>query len=79
MDGDCHASVRQSGPPTVHSISDISPHQRLKDNNEENVAPRRMLEELHADNIQLAFFLRRLHKPASATVMLPRRACLKPG
>jgi hypothetical protein len=28
---------------TLESISDISKHQRLKDNNAENVAPQRML------------------------------------
>jgi starvation-inducible DNA-binding protein len=54
--------ARKIGASTVRSISDISQHQRLKDNNEEGVPPRRMLEELQADNLQLAHFLRRLHE-----------------
>ena len=54
--------ARKIGASTVHSITDISKHQRLKDNNEEGVSPRRMLEELHADNLQLTLFLRRLHE-----------------
>ena len=54
--------ARKIGASTVHSISDISQHQRLKDNNEEGVSPRRMLEDLRADNLQLAHFLRILHE-----------------
>jgi starvation-inducible DNA-binding protein len=54
--------ARKIGASTVHSISDISQHQRLKDNNEEGVSARRMLEELHADNLQLTLFLRLLHE-----------------
>jgi starvation-inducible DNA-binding protein len=54
--------ARKMGASTVRSISDISRHQRLKDNNEEGLAPLRMLEELYADNQQLTMFLRRLHE-----------------
>ena len=50
------------GALTVRSISDISRHQRLKDNNEEGLSPSLMFEELRADNQQLTIFLRRLHE-----------------
>jgi starvation-inducible DNA-binding protein len=53
--------ARKLGGPTLHSISDISRHQRLKDNNEEDVTPDKMLLELHADNLQLTRFLRSTH------------------
>lgn len=54
--------ARKLGASTVRSISDISQHQRLKDNNEEGLSPCRMLEELQADNLQLTIVLRRLHE-----------------
>ena len=38
--------ARKIGGTTLHSISDISHHQRLKDNNEELVTPEDMLAEL---------------------------------
>jgi starvation-inducible DNA-binding protein len=47
---------------TLRSIGDISRHQRLKDNNEEFVAPRDMLVELYADNQQLTRHLRSTHE-----------------
>ena len=54
--------ARKMGASTIRSISDISRHQRLKDNNEEGLPPFRMFEELRADNQQLTIFLRRLHE-----------------
>jgi starvation-inducible DNA-binding protein len=54
--------ARKMGASTVHSISDISRHQRLKDNNDEGLAPLRMFEELLVDNQQLTIFLRQLHE-----------------
>ena len=54
--------ARKMGASTVRSIGDISRHQRLKDNNEDGLAPLRMFEELRADNQQLTNFLRRLHE-----------------
>ena len=48
--------ARKIGSP-IRSLSDISRHQRLKDNNEEDLKPERMLE-LQADNLQLTKFLR---------------------
>src|SRR6202162_531142 len=42
--------ARKIGGTTVRSVSDISKHQRLKDNNAERVAPEDMLAELGSDN-----------------------------
>jgi len=53
--------ARKIGGSTIRSISDISRHQRLKDNNEEGVTPRHMFAELRADNLQLIEFLRGMH------------------
>jgi starvation-inducible DNA-binding protein len=50
------------GGTTLRSIGDISAHQRLQDNNEERVAPRAMLIELHGDTQQLLRFLRSTHE-----------------
>jgi starvation-inducible DNA-binding protein len=54
--------ARKIGGSTLRSISDVSRHQRLKDNNEEIVTPKNMLTELHADNQQLTRFLRSTHE-----------------
>jgi len=54
--------ARKLGGSTLRSISDITRHQRLKDNNNEGVAPNEMLPELHADNLQLTRFLRATHE-----------------
>ncbi|HYL78192.1 MAG TPA: DNA starvation/stationary phase protection protein [Bryobacteraceae bacterium] len=54
--------ARKIGGSTIRSISDISRHQRLKDNNEEDVSPKSMLLELQADNLQLTKFLRSTHE-----------------
>jgi starvation-inducible DNA-binding protein len=54
--------ARKIGGTTLHSISDISRHQRLKDNNNESVAPRDMLAELRADNQHLTRSLRSVHE-----------------
>jgi starvation-inducible DNA-binding protein len=43
MTDDIAERARKIGGSTIRSISDISRHQRLKDNNEEDVTPRRML------------------------------------
>jgi starvation-inducible DNA-binding protein len=50
------------GGSTIRSISDIARHQRLKDNNNEDLAPKSMALELRADNLQLAKFLRGTHE-----------------
>jgi starvation-inducible DNA-binding protein len=62
MTDDIAERARKLGASTLHSISDISRHQRLKDNNEEFVGPEDMLRELCADNQQLTRFLRSAHQ-----------------
>jgi starvation-inducible DNA-binding protein len=54
--------ARKIGGTTLRSIGDISRHQRLKDNDEEVVAPRDMLIELCGDNRQLIRLLRSAHE-----------------
>jgi starvation-inducible DNA-binding protein len=54
--------ARKIGGTTLHSISDISKHQRLKDNNEDVVAPKQMLTELLGDNRHLIRYLRATHE-----------------
>jgi starvation-inducible DNA-binding protein len=54
--------ARKIGGATLRSISDISRHQRLKDNNEEIVTPKNMLAELAADNQHLTRSLRSTHE-----------------
>jgi starvation-inducible DNA-binding protein len=62
MTDDIAERARKLGGTTLHSISDIAEHQRLKDNNAEFVAPKEMLAELSADNQQLTRFLRSCHE-----------------
>ena len=54
--------TRKIGGTTLHSISDITRHQRLKDNNDEVVSPKDMLAELCTDNQQLTRSLRSTHE-----------------
>jgi starvation-inducible DNA-binding protein len=54
--------ARKIGGTTLRSISDITRHQRLKDNNEEDVAAEDMLAELRADNLALTRSLRSTHQ-----------------
>jgi starvation-inducible DNA-binding protein len=61
MTDDIAERARKIGGLTLHSISDISRHQRLSDNNEDFVAPREMLAELSDDNQQLTRFMRATH------------------
>ena len=62
MTDDIAERARKIGGTTLHSISDISRHQRLKDNNAEFVAPKDMLAELCTDNQELVRFLRSTHE-----------------
>lgn len=62
MTDDIAERARKIGGTTIHSISDIAKHQRLKDNNKESNSPRDMLRELHADNRELTGFLRATHE-----------------
>jgi starvation-inducible DNA-binding protein len=62
MTDDIAERGRKIGGITLHSISDISKHQRLKDNNAEHVGPEAMLSELRADNLELTRSLRSTHE-----------------
>jgi starvation-inducible DNA-binding protein len=62
MTDDIAERARKIGGTTIRSISDISKHQRLKDNNAEGVAPETMLAELRADNQELTRNLRSAHE-----------------
>src|SRR5438270_10484342 len=53
MTDDIAERARKIDGATLRSISDISRHQRLQDNNEESVTPKEMLAELFSDNQQL--------------------------
>jgi starvation-inducible DNA-binding protein len=54
--------ARKIGGTTIHSISEISRNQRIKDNNEEFVTPKDMLTELSEDNQQLTRSFRTAHE-----------------
>jgi len=54
--------ARKIGGTTLRSIGDISRHQRLKDNDEERVAPKEMLAELATDNRVLTRYFRSAHE-----------------
>jgi starvation-inducible DNA-binding protein len=62
MTDDIAERARKLGGTTLHSISDISKHQRLKDNNSERVAPEDMLSELRAGDLELTRNLRSAHE-----------------
>jgi starvation-inducible DNA-binding protein len=54
--------ARKIGETSLHSISEISKYQRLKDNSAPFVAPKLMLAELHHDNLELVEYMRETHK-----------------
>src|ERR1700755_2514340 len=62
MTDDIAERARKIGGTTLRSITDISEHQRLQDNNADFVAPKEMLAELAEDNQQLVKFLRATHE-----------------
>src|SRR5262245_57664590 len=62
MTDDIAERARKIGATSLHSISDIARHQRLKDNNDEFVDPSDMLAELSGDNQQLTQTLRSTHE-----------------
>jgi starvation-inducible DNA-binding protein len=62
MTDDIAERARKLGGTTLHSIAEISKHQRLKDNNQKSVNPSAMLSELCADNRELTGFLRMTHE-----------------
>jgi len=61
MIDDIAERARKIGGTSLRSIGDIARHQRLRDNDEEFVAPTAMLAELSADNQQLTRSLREAH------------------
>jgi starvation-inducible DNA-binding protein len=61
MTDDIAERARKIGGTTIRSIGDIARYQSLKDNDEEFVAPNKMLAELSADNQQLTRLLRGVH------------------
>jgi starvation-inducible DNA-binding protein len=52
----------RSEEPLCARSANISRHQRLKDNNDESVAPKDMLAELSADNQSLTRYFRSAHE-----------------
>jgi starvation-inducible DNA-binding protein len=62
MTDDIAERARKIGGTTLRSIGDIERHQRLKDNDNENVAPGQMLKELNDDNQALTRYLRSTHE-----------------
>jgi len=62
MTDDIAERARKIGGTTLRSIGDISRHQRLKDNDDEAVAPKAMLAELTADNRALTRYFRSAHQ-----------------
>ena len=62
MTDDIAERARKIGGSTLHSVSDIAQHQRLKDNNAEFVNPKDMLIELCTDNQQMTRSLRSTHE-----------------
>lgn len=62
MTDDIAERARKIGGTTLHSISDVSKQQRLKDDNRESIPPEEMLAELRADNRELTRFLRVTHE-----------------
>jgi starvation-inducible DNA-binding protein len=62
MTDDVAERARKIGGSSLHSISEISRHQRLKDNNEDFVAPADMMAELSEDNQRLTRSLRATHE-----------------
>jgi starvation-inducible DNA-binding protein len=61
MTDDIAERARKIGGTTLRSIGDIANHQRLKDNDSENVSPKEMLSELCADNQALTRYFREAH------------------
>src|SRR6476620_10685456 len=62
MSDDIAERTRKIGGTTLRSISDISRHQRLRDNNDTSLSATDMLAELCSDNKQLTGFLRLTHE-----------------
>jgi starvation-inducible DNA-binding protein len=62
MSDDIAERTRKIGGSTLRSISDVSRHQRLRDNDDTSLRATDMLAELCSDNRQLTGFLRLAHE-----------------
>jgi starvation-inducible DNA-binding protein len=62
MTDDIAERARKIGGTTLRSISDVSRHQRLIDNDDEGVTPQGMLAELNVDNQALTRYFRAAHE-----------------
>jgi starvation-inducible DNA-binding protein len=62
MTDDIAKRARKIGGTTIKSISDVTKHQRHKDNNDDYVAPEDMLAELRADNLEFTRSMRATHE-----------------
>ena len=62
MTDDIAERVRKIGANTLHSIGDVSRHQRLNDNDQQFVSAEDMLDELRADKRQLTGIMRSAHE-----------------
>jgi starvation-inducible DNA-binding protein len=62
MTDDIAERARKIGGDSLRSISDISKHQRLQDDNRKSIPPKDMLAGLCTDNQELTRFLRMTHK-----------------
>ena len=62
MTDDIAERARKIGETTLRSTSDISRHERLKDNNDRSVSPKEMLAELGADHQQVTLYFRSTHE-----------------
>jgi len=62
MTDDIAERGRKIGGDTLRSISDISRHQRLMDDDRDSLSPNAMLTQLRADNRELTRFLRLTHE-----------------
>ena len=62
MSDDIAERTRKIGGIALRSISDISRHQRLRDNNDTSLSATDMLAQLCSDNRQLTGFLRLTHE-----------------
>jgi starvation-inducible DNA-binding protein len=54
--------ARKLGATTLHSISEVSACQRIKDENGHDLSPKEMLSELYSDNRKLTAYLRTAHE-----------------
>ena len=61
MTDDIAERARKIGGTTIRSVGDIVRHQRLRDNDDSNVAARQMLTMLRDDNMELTGYLRATH------------------